>query len=119
MTSQTARTTLSSNDLAASHSVGAGAAIAMASPVAIDVVGVAKRFGNHQALDDVSITFLPGQLTALLGPSGSGKTTLLRTIAGIEAPDKGRILFGDEEVTWRPIRLRLSLIHISEPTRPY
>ena len=72
----------------------------------IHVDHIAKRFGNHQALADVSLSFGAGQLTALLGPSGSGKTTLLRTIAGIEAPDKGRILFGDEEVTWRPIRLR-------------
>jgi len=73
---------------------------------AIHVENVSKRFANHQALADVSLSFGAGQLTALLGPSGSGKTTLLRTIAGIEAPDKGRVLFGDEEVTWRPIRLR-------------
>ena len=77
-----------------------------AQSVAIHVDQVAKRFGNHQALANVSLSFGAGELTALLGPSGSGKTTLLRTIAGIEAPDKGRILFGDDEVTWRPIRLR-------------
>ena len=74
--------------------------------VSIRVDAVAKRFDNHQALADVSLTFAAGELTALLGPSGSGKTTLLRTIAGIEAPDRGRILFGDEDVTWRPIRER-------------
>ncbi len=107
MTSQTARTTLTSNHIATSSFVGVEkAAAATAARVAIDVSGVAKRFGNHQALDDVSIRFQPGQLTALLGPSGSGKTTLLRTIAGIEAPDRGRILFGDEDVTWKQIRLR-------------
>ncbi len=47
-----------------------------------------------------------GELIALLGPSGSGKTTLLRLIAGLDFPDRGSILFGNEDIASRPIRER-------------
>ena len=40
-----------------------------------------------------------GEFVALLGPSGSGKTTLLRILAGLEVPDRGRVWFGDRDVT--------------------
>ena len=65
----------------------------------IDVFDVGKRFGDFVALDEVSIEVAEGSLTALLGPSGSGKSTLLRIIAGLEAPDTGRILINGNEVT--------------------
>jgi sulfate transport system ATP-binding protein len=74
--------------------------------VSISVKNVSKRFGNHVALDDVSLTVESGSLLALLGPSGSGKTTLLRIIAGLEAADRGVVLHGDEDVTRRSPRDR-------------
>jgi sulfate/thiosulfate transport system ATP-binding protein len=74
--------------------------------MAIEVRDVTKRFGDFVALDDVSITVGDGALTALLGPSGSGKSTLLRVIAGLETPDSGQVVIGDEDVTQAPARTR-------------
>ncbi|MEY2441997.1 MAG: sulfate/thiosulfate transport system ATP-binding protein, partial [bacterium] len=65
----------------------------------IAATGISKRFGDFQALDDVSLEIPAGSLTALLGPSGSGKSTLLRVIAGLEVPDAGTVVIDDNDVT--------------------
>ena len=59
---------------------------------------VGKRFGAHAALRDVDLVVEPGECLVLLGPSGCGKTTLLRLLAGLEAPDSGRLFIGDRVV---------------------
>jgi len=55
--------------------------------------------GTHQVLKNVSLDIPDGELVALLGPSGGGKTTLLRSIAGLEVPDSGQILFRGVDAT--------------------
>ena len=72
----------------------------------ISVEGANKRFGDFQALDDVSIDVPDGSLTALLGPSGSGKSTLLRAIAGLEDLDSGVVTINDEVATGKPAQKR-------------
>jgi sulfate transport system ATP-binding protein len=67
--------------------------------MSISVRNISKRFGDFQALQDVSIDVSSGSLTALLGPSGSGKSTLLRIIAGLEWPDEGEIRLAGEDAT--------------------
>jgi sulfate/thiosulfate transport system ATP-binding protein len=74
--------------------------------MSIAVKDVSKRFGRFVALDHVSLKVPTGSLLALLGPSGSGKTTLLRIIAGLELPDSGVVLSGDEDVTRHSARDR-------------
>jgi iron(III) transport system ATP-binding protein len=59
------------------------------------VTDLHKRLGETQALGGVSFRLRRGEVVALLGPSGSGKTTLLRAIAGLDQPDRGRIVLGD------------------------
>jgi sulfate transport system ATP-binding protein len=74
--------------------------------MSIVVRNIVKRFGAFTALDDVSVEFPQGRLIALLGPSGCGKTTLLRIIAGLEWPDSGRVLLGDQDASDRHVRER-------------
>jgi sulfate/thiosulfate transport system ATP-binding protein len=72
----------------------------------IAVEGAYKRFGDFQALDNVSIDVPAGSLTALLGPSGSGKSTLLRAIAGLEELDGGRVVINEQDATAKPAQKR-------------
>ncbi len=79
--------------------------------MSIVVRGVTKRFGEFQALSDVSLDVEGGSLTALLGPSGSGKSTLLRIIAGLEHPDAGEILIsGSDATTLTPQRRNIGFV---------
>src|SRR3954466_15316078 len=69
----------------------------------VEIEAVNKAFGDGpQILDDVSLQVEEGEFFTLLGPSGSGKTTVLRIVAGLLAPDSGRVLLGGEDVTRRP-----------------
>jgi spermidine/putrescine transport system ATP-binding protein len=59
--------------------------------VFLDVRHIAKRFGQHEVLKNISLQVASGEFLTLLGESGSGKTTLLRLIAGFEHPNSGEI----------------------------
>jgi sulfate transport system ATP-binding protein len=74
--------------------------------MSIQVSNINKRFGEFVALNDVSLEFPTGELSALLGPSGCGKTTLLRIIAGLEAQDSGQVLLEGEDASSRHVRER-------------
>jgi sulfate transport system ATP-binding protein len=76
----------------------------MSTPIVVE--GISKRFGSFEAVHDVTFTAPAGAITALLGPSGSGKSTVLRMIAGLEEPNAGRILMGDDELTVKSVQER-------------
>jgi branched-chain amino acid transport system ATP-binding protein len=64
------------------------------SDTVIRVQGVSKRFGGLQALSDVGITILKGQVYGLIGPNGAGKTTFFNVITGLYTPDAGTFELG-------------------------
>ena len=60
----------------------------------IEVSGLRKRFGPVLALDGMTFTVEPGQVTGFVGPNGAGKSTTLRVILGLDSPDTGTALIG-------------------------
>ena len=53
---------------------------------------ISKRYGQTAALDEVTVTLVPGEVAALVGHNGAGKSTLLKMLAGAETPDQGSLL---------------------------
>ncbi len=74
----------------------------------IEVTGLRKRFGPTLALDGMSFTVTPGQVTGFVGPNGAGKSTTMRVILGLDAPDEGQALIGGQ----RYQSLRHPLSHV-------
>ncbi len=74
----------------------------------IEVTGLRKRFGPAQALDGMTFTVAPGQVTGFVGPNGAGKSTTMRVVLGLDAPDEGTAL-----VNGKPYRqLKSPLSHL-------
>jgi putative ABC transport system ATP-binding protein len=66
-------------------------------------VGLSKTYGHGEAvvvaLDDVSVEFSRGRLTAIMGPSGSGKSTLMHCMAALDAPTSGRVVIDGVDIS--------------------
>lgn len=73
---------------------------------AISIQSVTKKFGQFQALDEISFAIDEGEFFTLLGPSGCGKTTLLRLLAGFEETTSGQIKLFDEDIAHQPANKR-------------
>jgi ABC-2 type transport system ATP-binding protein len=87
----------------------------------ITVNQLAKSYGNHQAVRDVSFTVRRGTIVGFLGPNGAGKTTTLRTLLGLVEPTSGSALFGTTRYRDLPNPSRLvgALLdaHVGHPGR--
>ncbi|MCG8566129.1 MAG: ATP-binding cassette domain-containing protein, partial [Desulfobacterales bacterium] len=68
----------------------------------VSLQGVSKSFGDHVAVDNLSLDIVKGEFLTLLGPSGCGKTTVLRLIAGLESCEGGKILIDGQDHTQTP-----------------
>ena len=66
----------------------------LSGPPTAALAGVSKRFGATQALQDVSLDLLPGEIHALVGENGAGKSTVVKVFAGIHQPDAGTVVLG-------------------------
>jgi ABC-type uncharacterized transport system ATPase subunit len=82
---------------------------------AIQMSGIAKRFGSVVALDGVDFGLRQGEIHVLLGENGAGKTTLMRILFGMLRPDAGSIMIGGQEVHFRSPRdalaRRIGMVH--------
>jgi ABC-type branched-subunit amino acid transport system ATPase component len=67
--------------------------------VALDMIGLEKRFGGIVATSNVSLSVDVGARHALIGPNGAGKTTLINLLTGVLAPTAGRVVLGGEDIT--------------------
>jgi ABC-2 type transport system ATP-binding protein len=74
----------------------------------IEVTALRKRFGHTVALDGLSFTVTPGNVTGFVGPNGAGKSTTMRVVLGLDAVDEGTALIGGRRYT----SLRRPLTHV-------
>jgi len=75
----------------------------------IQVEGLSKRFSDLKAVDRMSFDVRPGEIYGLLGPNGAGKTTALSMIAGLLAPDEGRVVIDGIDLARDPIAVKARL----------
>ena len=66
------------------------------------VEGIHKSFEDFKAVSGADLLVEAGQLVAVIGPNGAGKTTLFNLITGQLKPDRGRIIFNDEDISRLP-----------------
>jgi ABC-type multidrug transport system ATPase subunit len=79
----------------------------------LEIRNLTKRFGDFEALKDVSLTLKPG-LFGLLGPNGAGKSTLMRTIATLQEPSDGSIHYNGKDITQDPDTVRSVLGYLPQ-----
>jgi len=81
----------------------------------IELINISKSFPGVQALSDVSLSFYPGEIHALIGENGAGKSTLIKTIGGVYQRDSGQVLIHGEECEIKDVidaqKKGISVIH--------
>lgn len=80
----------------------------------IEIQHLSKRFGRLQAVDDLSLTVLPGEVLGFLGPNGAGKSTTMKMITGFLRPDKGSIVVQGHDMAKDPIAAKACIGYLPE-----
>lgn len=93
----------------------------MMSGPALTVSGVSVRFGGVTAVDDVSLSVAPGEVTGLIGPNGAGKTTLLNAISRLVPMAKGKVTVFGQDTTRAPAYLlpRIGVARTFQVVQPF
>ena len=80
-------------------------------PISLETRDLTIRFGGHVAVNHVSCSFRPGELTAIVGPNGAGKTTYFNLISGQLMPSEGQVLLNGDDISRlsAPLRTRAGL----------
>ena len=65
----------------------------------LEVKAISRYFGKFQALNNIDVAFMPGELTAIIGPNGAGKSTFFNVISGGIPPSTGQVLFEGRDIT--------------------
>ena len=68
-----------------------GSTVTATRPATLEMTGISKNFAGVAALTDVSVSFVPGEIHAILGENGAGKSTLMNIASGVLQPDTGTI----------------------------
>jgi ABC-2 type transport system ATP-binding protein len=85
----------------------------------IRVEGLAKKFGEVQAVDQITFSVREGEIFGFLGPNGAGKTTTIRILVGLLQPDSGSAWVGGYEVEKDPVRAKGSVGVVPETSNLY
>lgn len=85
----------------------------------LEINGLTRSYGEHQAIGDVSLTVADGELVTIVGPSGCGKSTLIRCIAGLLTPTSGQVVLNGAVVTNVPNRLGVVFQDYSRSLYPW
>lgn len=78
----------------------------MTQDIRLEARNVYKRYGDRTVVRDVSLNVSPGEVVGLLGPNGAGKTTTFYMVVGVEAPDRGSIIWQGQDITNMPMHRR-------------
>ena len=85
----------------------------------LEVTSLTRAFGDHLAVENVSLRVADGELVTIVGPSGCGKSTLLRCVAGLLPPTSGRVVLDGQVVTRVPDRLAVVFQDYSRSLYPW
>jgi len=80
----------------------------------IEISGLNKRFGSLEALIDLNLRIMPGEIYGLLGPNGAGKTTTIKTVLGLLEPTSGLIRVAGLNPTANPVEVRSKIGYVAE-----
>jgi ABC-2 type transport system ATP-binding protein len=88
--------------------------VVLASEPMIETIRLTKRFGTVQALTDLNLRVMPGEIYGLLGPNGAGKTTAIKSVLGLLEPTSGWVKVGGFDPIEKPIEAKSRIGYVAE-----